>query len=119
MANTLNLQFSWIWQSGDYDRQQGNPISLQIDCTGAIRVSAVATIGTVEETLSKGDISTIGYVIIRNLDSTNYVTVGTTTSQRGIKIEPGEFAVFRAAANNVYIAADTASVNVAYEMYSD
>ena len=53
---------------------------------------------TAEENLSVGDISVLGYVVGRNLDATNYVTIGASTGgvmKPLIRVKAGEVFAFR------------------------
>ncbi len=40
-----------------------------------LRTSGVQSIGTTEESLVLGDVTSIGWVVIRNLDATNFVRI--------------------------------------------
>src|SRR5690242_8319589 len=55
--------------------------------------AGIQTIGTTEESVDKGDVGTIGYLAVRNIDATNYVQFGVTTGVYSVKLLPGEFAV--------------------------
>ena len=117
MASELSVQSSLSYsKDGDIDQIAE---AFTVTVSGTARISGRQTIGTTEETLALGDVSSVGVVWIKNLDSTNYVTVGTVTSQRGFKILPGESFPFRAANNAIYIAANTAAVDVSYKVFSN
>lgn len=74
----------------------------------------VANIGTTEETVSLAELSTYGYCCIRNLDATNYVQFGFSTTVYGIRLKAGEFAVFRLEPGcTLYAKANTAACKVA------
>lgn len=83
-----------------------------VDMTGSDYVSITQNIGiAVEEYLDiTSDIGTLGYVLIKNLDSTNFVQVGLTGSYP-IKIKAGEVALFRAG-GDLYAKADTSAVDI-------
>ena len=72
--------------------------TIQEIATSNTQITAVATVGT------------WGYVYLKNLDPTNYVEVGLTSSY-SIKLKAGEFALFRAAAS-LYARANTSAVNL-------
>lgn len=117
MASELSIQVAVSYsKNGDVDQVSDSKI---IDVSGTARVSGRQTIGTVEEQLVLGDVSSVGVVWIKNLDSTNYLTVGTVAGQRGFRINPGESYPFRAANNAVYCAANTAAVDVSYKIFSN
>lgn len=115
---TLRINESFSFVSGD-DSYSPPRINNVVTVSGNKRMSGVASIGTTEETLPLGDIATVGWVVIRNLDSTNFITIGTTTGQLGMKLKAGESCSFRASANNIYLKADTAACNVSYDIFSD
>jgi hypothetical protein len=78
--------------------------------------AGIATVGTSDETLALGDISAPGWVIIKNLDATNFVLLGSDGTSYPIKILPGQTVgpVFWNAAA-VHVKADTADCAVAYQ----
>lgn len=63
--------------------------------TGTDYQLGTQTIGTAAEQLNKGDIGTIGYVFVKNLDPTNYVELALDAgfTQIFAKLLPGEFCV--------------------------
>jgi len=117
MANELSVQSGLSYSKGGDVDQISEAFSITV--SGAARISGRQTIGTTEEQLALGDVSSLGVVWIKNLDATNYLTVGTVTSQRGFRINPGESYTFRAANNAVYCAANTAAVDVSYKVFSN
>lgn len=77
-------------------------------------VSGFQTVGTSEETLNLGDVSSLGYVFVKNLDSTNYVQFGATTGVYSIHVRAGEVALWPHDTATVYALANTASVDIAF-----
>lgn len=75
--------------------------------------ASVQTIGTTEEALTIGDISTIGYGIFHNADTTNFIELGLTGSYT-VKLKAGEWAIFRLDSNAPYAKADTAACKLEY-----
>lgn len=60
--------------------------------------SPILSIGTSEETISAGDVATLGYVAFKNLDATNYVDIGPDSggSMVGmVRLEAGDVGIFR------------------------
>lgn len=53
----------------------------------------IQNIGTSEENLNVGDVSSIGLIVLINRGDTNYIEVGLTGSYT-IKLKPGQFTVF-------------------------
>lgn len=77
-------------------------------------------IGIVDEQIALGaDIGTLGYVLIVNLDPTNFVRVGVEAENYAIKIKPGEPQLFRPAANTLFAVADTAACKIQFFAFED
>jgi hypothetical protein len=72
---------------------------------------------TTEAALDLGGITTVEYVVIKNMDATNYIEIDPSytaaTFRAGITLAAGKVAVFKPA-GSVYVLADTAAVNVEY-----
>ena len=95
---------------------------LSITQNSAGVASGVQSVGTTAENISSGDITTPGYLHLKNLDTTNFVEFGVdNTGFVAVgKLEAGEEAVFRVAdATTIQLKADTASCNVAYQLLED
>lgn len=68
------------------------------------------TIGTSEESIAFGELGTLGWLIMRNLDATNYIEWGFATTVYGGRLEAGESAHFRLnPSTTLYLKADTAA----------
>lgn len=82
-----------------------------ITVTGSELVKYIQSVGTSEEALELGqDIGTPGYVYLKNLDDTNFVSIRRASGEGNmIKLLPGEWAWFRMAATAPYAIADTAA----------
>jgi len=83
--------------------------------TGNNMVSNTQSIGTSAEPIDFGDISGApAAVLIRNLDSTNYVEIGGDSGLTvfKIKIPAGQCALFTPSSGTVYAKANTAAVLV-------
>jgi hypothetical protein len=82
--------------------------------------SGVQAVGTSEEELATGDLSTKGWLFLKNLDTTNYIQVGFSTTVYGIRLEAGESAMFRTEpAATVYLKANTAACKLQYQWLED
>lgn len=58
----------------------------------------VVTVGTTEEVMPTGDISTLGLLVMKNLDAANFVTVGVSTGGPMYpfeRVEAGDSSVMR------------------------
>ena len=76
-------------------------------------IPGMKEIGTSEETEAFSELTTLGWVTMRNLDPTNYVEVGFSTGVYGIRLEPGEPATFRLnPGTTLYLRANTAACRV-------
>jgi hypothetical protein len=74
----------------------------------------------VKEALVLGDVATPGYVLMHNLDATNFITVlPDNTGAAVVKLKPGEYALFRLAAAAPFVQADTAGCNLEYFLIPD
>ena len=114
MANELTVSCSLRFsKSGrEADKAYGG---IQLDVTGTKPMSHTQTIGTSEEALVVGDVGTPGYIIIKNLDDTNYVTIRASAGAADVvKLLAGEVALFRLAAAAPYAIANTANCDLEY-----
>ena len=110
MSNELQLTVSLSFSKGNarLDRSE----SISVDITGDSIMHNTQVIGTTEEQIVvPSDLTTYGYIFIRNLDSTNFIEVGRTTGVYNDKLKAGEFLLKRCDGNTLYAKADTASCN--------
>lgn len=94
----------------------------QIDVSGSGTCGGVQTIGTTEEALAVGDVSTKGLARFLNIDPNNYIEIGSyvsTVFYPLVKLKPGESAVFRLSAVTVYARANTAAAKLDYMIFED
>lgn len=121
MANELTIQVSQI-TFAKQGRSMSRPvITMAINVAGLDYNAATQTIGTVEETLVKGEVATVGVVLVKNLEPIggNFVELGCTSGEYTVKVKPGETWPFRAAGNTIYAKADTAAVAVEFVIFPD
>ena len=117
MANELTLNLKASFTSGnlssDFPTQAG-----QLDVAAVEQNSSVFSLTTAETDLTFVGITTPGWLIIKNLDATNYITWGPKSAGAMIlcgKIMATEFAIFRlGAAVTIRMLANTATVKVQY-----
>jgi hypothetical protein len=94
-------------------------ITDRITMTGDQYVQKTQSVGTTEETIDKGDITTIGYCLFKNLDATNYVELASSTGIYTIKLLAGEAAgPIRWGGTNVLARANTTTVIMEYLLIS-
>lgn len=123
MANELTIDINAQLANGSHEEtfQTGQ---LQFDQAAIGAHAPVVIVGqAAEEDLDVGDISTEGWLFLRNLDSTNYVTYGPKSGGVMVplgRLEPGEPASFRLEPGVVLRwQADTADVKVKVLLLED
>ncbi len=122
MANEIQVDLSVSVTNGNLDFAQAD--TFEADQTTAKGGNpGTVTIGTSEEAISFGDITSLGIVIIKNLDETNYITWGPESGGTMVvvgKLKPGESAVLRLNPGITLRAqANTASCNVRIFAFDD
>lgn len=122
MADEIKLTVKGKVANGSY-KTDWNLGQLSITQSAVGAASGVQAIGTSAENIAGGDVSTPGYLFLKNLDSTNFVEVGKDVSasfEKLIKLQPGEEAVFRVAdSTTIQLKADTAACDVMYLLLED
>jgi hypothetical protein len=73
MAKELLVGASIDYHSGDVSITEGQ--SVQLNVTGKAPIKVVQTVGTSVEAVTVTDVGSNAYVLARNLDRTNYVTL--------------------------------------------
>jgi len=116
MTKEINIMLSVSVKNGFF-KHTFNPGQILVDQAAPGRGGHVQEIGTTEETLEFGDISTEGYLILQNLDAENFVEygpqVGTGSAELCCMLKPGEPALLRLKPGSVWRAkADTAPVKL-------
>jgi len=92
-------------------------IGARLTVTGTKFVHNVQEIGLAEEAILKGDITTPGYIIVVNLDPTNYVSIrGATGAVDTVRVRPGMVALFESAGANPFAIANVAAAKIEYLM---
>ena len=113
MSNELSITAKLYFSKGGAKVRK--VLSFTDDVTGDSFISAVQSIGTVEEELAQGaDLGTPGWVWVKNLDSDNYVEFGATTGVYTIKIKAGKANLWYHDSATIYAKANTAAVLVDY-----
>lgn len=93
--------------------------STYFDVAGTSPNKEVQAIGITDESLNLGDISTIGFVFLRNLDATNIITIGSDGTLYPIRLKPGEFCLVRWNAAAIHAKALVAPCNLEYTIIPD
>ena len=114
MANELTLSASLKFINGS----KNIPFSktgIQLDVSGDDYTFKTQNVGTSEAALDLGDVTTPGYILIYNEDSTNFMSVRSGTGAANlIKVRPGGIALFECEASAPFVIADTAGVSIQY-----
>jgi hypothetical protein len=121
MADELMIQTRILFEKGDVKVSQG-PTTLVLDVAGTDAIRATQEIGfAAAEAINKGEITTPGYMWVRNLDPTNFVEIGydDTGFKNVVKLKAGEEALFRLAQTTPQAQADTAAVRIEYIIIED
>lgn len=110
MAGEIKLNCSLTLRNGS-NIFSWQPGALTIDqAANGGPTPGYSTIGTTEESIAFGELSTQGLLILHNLDATNYVRWGFATGVYGGRLMPGEYAVFRLnPGSTLYLIANTAA----------
>lgn len=123
MANEITLQFSGSLQNGAARDRLDIGGQLLIDQNAAGADGGIVAVATAATTISFARLATPGVCFLLNLDATNFVEYGPDNAGSLVKLgklKPGEFAVFRLAAEVTLKAiADTAGCNVLAKCWND
>lgn len=121
MANTQTLTINNSFTNGT-NRSVSRSYSGTITTSGNEYNLSTQTIGTADESVSIGsDISSLGFIQVRNLDGTNYVELGYTSGTYFAKLKAGESCVFRAGSGltTLHAKANTGACDIEYFVLPD
>ncbi|TXH10002.1 MAG: hypothetical protein E6R03_15985 [Hyphomicrobiaceae bacterium] len=123
MANEIQVSASLSVQKGYLTARRSQTRSFTLNAASPAKAAGIASIGTAaHEALPMGDVGTAGWAWFENLDSTNYVQIGTDNGGAFIpflKLMPGEPQLVRLGTNAPYAKANTAAVKLDYEIFED
>tara|TARA_R110002012_G_scaffold53988_4_gene138432 strand:- start:837 stop:1193 length:357 start_codon:yes stop_codon:yes gene_type:complete len=113
MAKEIEVSISISVEKGGVSMTRAQ--SFKPTMTGDAMIHAVQEIPTGGEVLAESDaLGAPGWVYVKNLDSNNYVTLGShQTDNHTVKLLPGESTAFRCV-TAIFAKANTASLNVEY-----
>jgi hypothetical protein len=97
-------------------------LGLEHDVTGTDFKVATQSIGfSASEAINKGEVTTPGWFVVKNLDATNFVEIdkATFSSPGTVKIKPGEVQAFRFGSSAPHALANTAAVEIAFILIED
>lgn len=119
----INFTGHLILTKGDLKRSFTTTKSFDFVATAPAMAAGVATIGfAAHEAIVMQDVAAAGWARFENLDSTNFVQIGTDaagTFHPFVKLKAGEFCILRLGTNAPYAKADTAAVQLDYEIFQD
>jgi len=115
MSDELKLSISIGGTLSNNVRVPPTSYHATIDVAGDVAMKCQQSVATSEVELTQGtSLGTPGYIMIKNLDTSNYVEVGSTTGVYDIKLLAGDIAVWRHNSATIYAKANTAAVLVEY-----
>lgn len=121
MADELQLTLAGAYVNGGLKDTLASE-TLKVTQTTRGFLKQVLSIGTSAETITFTDITTLGWLYLKNLDATNFVTYGPDSSGQVDfgKIKSGEYALLRLKPGvTVKATADTAACKVLVAMWED
>ena len=121
MADEIKITIKGKVTNGEY-KTDWNFSQFSVNQAASGAASGVQSIGTSAENIAVGDVSTAGYLFIKNLDATNYVDIGkdNTGFVAVGKLKAGEMCCFRVAGSTtIQLKADTAACKVQYLLLED
>ena len=114
MANELTLTANLKFEKSTKSAEAGKA-GLQIDVAGGDYIAKTQSVGTSQEAIVIGEITTPGYMFIRNLDGTNYVEIRDGSSGADVvKVRAGGVALFELATATPFAIANTSAVEIEY-----
>ncbi len=121
MSDELSLMINLSFSKGGAKAKRQFSCKQTVD--GDAFTHGVQAIGTAEEEVAQGaDLGTPGWVLIINLDDTNYVEVGALTGEYTVLIEAGKFAFYQHDKNEsstILAKATGGTVNIEYFIIED
>ena len=94
MANELTLTGNFAYTDANGAKQELGVDSLLQSVTTKVTSRAQQSIATSETTINLGGVASVGWLILVNLDDTNYVEIKTAASGTIIaKLPPGGFCI--------------------------
>lgn len=122
MANEIKINFGVTYANGALSDAVA-PYTANVNQTTQQFHGTVVSVGTSEEDLAIGDIATLGYLYLKNIDPTNYVQYGPKSGASMVafgRLKAGESAMLRLEPGiTLRWIANTAAVKVLAKIYND
>lgn len=115
-----NFKVTCIMQ--DVDRSRNWSATKTFATVGNSHDARQITVGTTEQTVTfDANVGNAYYLFVRNLDSTNPLTIAFATTASHIVLRPGDVALFPLAAgiDSLFMKASTAAVEVEYALIEE
>lgn len=119
MSNEISLNLGVNVSKGGLEANRSKAFTVDLSGDAVEHGMEEIAAGSDEEIAPNSDITTYGYCLLINLDSTNYVEVGTVTLEYHMKLKAGEAALFRCNNDGVFCKANTAACKVEYFLIED
>lgn len=117
MANELTLSVSAGFAKSSILFNKSFAGSVTV--SGSYPISTAQNIGTSDETLDLGAVATPGYIVLKNRDATNYITLGEDGTSYPVKLKASEFAILRWNGAAIHAKANTAACDLEYLLIPD
>ena len=124
MANEISLSITFNLANGSHtEKITTGTINVDQSAVGG-SVPGVVSIGTSEEDVDLSELSTLGWLYMRNLDTTNYVSYGKKDGSNNMqaigRMEAGEPCLFRLEPGaTLRMQANTAACNVLIKAFEN
>lgn len=118
MANRLNIKARAEFRPENRKLVDSEEVEFNLEPANKRYNTGIQTIGTTEEALDVGDVSSAGYILVINLDDTNYVEVGLTGSYCIELPKNGGFAVFPPT-GTIMAKANSAECDIEFYVFPD
>lgn len=122
MANEFSISAALTLRKNYLNKQVSDARNLNAVTSAPAYVAGSPSIGTTHEAIPMGDVATQGWAFFKNLDATNFVTIGivvTATYYPMLKLKAGEFVLVRLSTNTIYAKADTAACQLDFIIFDD
>jgi len=116
MANELKLKVDFAFSKGGTVFEPDKLVD-SIDVSGTQALHYRQSVGTSEEAIELGELSTGGYGLFVNRDDTNYISIRSGTADTDlVRLNAGEMALFRVHGDSSapFAIADTAACAMEY-----
>lgn len=121
MSNEITFSVNFSVNNGGYSDTFNQNAQFNQNAIGAD--ASIVTVSTSGTAFTFQNVTTFGWIVLQNLDSTNYVEYGPVSGGSMIpfgQINAGEYQVFRLFPGITFKAqADTASVQLYYQLFQN